>query len=62
MRSRIELIGVASVWGGLLWLILSCVQPGRFGRRLCSSRILIVKRDWPLPVGLILMWLLMACG
>lgn len=22
MRSRIELIGVASVWGGLLWLIL----------------------------------------
>lgn len=33
VRSRIELIGVASVWGGL-WLIL---PPGRFGRRLCPA-------------------------
>lgn len=63
-RSRIELIGVASVWGlRAEWLILSvCVQPGRFGRRLCARRILSVIRDWPLPVWLILMWLLMACG
>lgn len=41
---------------------LTAVPSGRFGRRLGSRRILGVQRDWRLPVWLVLMWLLMACG